>query len=239
MVSWKKIHAVRQLLFPLRCPVCDRIVKPLGEKVCLECLGKLRPVAAPWCIVCGKGLRREGDLCEECAGGRIHAYKRARALYDYRSVSGSIYRFKYGGRREYGDFFGEEMAKGLGEFIRSVRPDGLVPIPLHKARLRKRGYNQAEVLAKAVGAYLGIPVYPDALLRVKNTSPLKEQNLKERQNNLKKAFLAGQNDVKLKTIMLIDDIYTTGTTVDEAATALLEGGASKVYVATLAGSTEG
>ena len=227
-----------QLLFPRRCSVCDGIVVPSGEKVCLDCLKKLKPLAAPWCMICGKGMRREGELCEECQKGRIHAFRRARALYDYPSVAPSIYRFKYGGRREYKDFFGEEMARHLGDFIRGAEADGLVPIPLHKRRMRKRGYNQAAELAKVLGAHLGLPVYEGLLLRVKNTAPLKEQNYKERQNNLKKAFLVRQNDVKLKTIILIDDIYTTGSTVDEAAMALRQGGIENVYVVTLAGSME-
>lgn len=240
MGIWNEIReGLRQVLFPLRCPVCDRIVKPYGEKICLECLGKLKPVAAPWCMVCGKGLQKEGELCEECTGGKRHAFRRARSLYDYRTAAKSIYRFKYGGRREYGAFFGKEMARGLGAFVRSVHPDGLVPIPLHKKRFRMRGYNQAEVLARAMGAEMNLPVYADLLVRVKNTAPLKEQNAKERQNNLKKAFLVGKNDVKLKTILLIDDIYTTGATVDEAAEVLLRAGVSAVYVVTLAGPVEG
>ena len=227
------------MLFPRRCPVCDEIVTPLGEKICLKCLGKLRPIASPWCMICGKGLRQEGRLCAECQKGRIHAYRRARALYDYQSVAPSIYRFKYEGRREYGDFFGEEMARFLGEFILSVKPDGIIPIPLHPKRMRKRGYNQAGVLARALGKELSLPVYEKILFRVKNTAPLKEQNYKERQNNLKKAFLVRKNDVKLNTIILIDDIHTTGTTVDEAAMALMAGGIPNVYVVTLAGGMEG
>ncbi|MBR4605443.1 MAG: ComF family protein [Lachnospiraceae bacterium] len=232
-------EALKQLLFPRRCPVCDGIVTPRGEKICLECLGKLKPVSAPWCMVCGKGMATEGELCAECRKGRRHFYRRARALYDYPSVAASIYRFKYGGRREYGDFFGEELARHLGEFIRQTGAEGLIPVPLHPKRFRRRGYNQAAVLARVLGCQLGLPVYEKILFRVKNTDPLKEQNYKERQNNLKKAFLVRQNDVKLKTIILIDDIYTTGTTADEAAMALQEGGIPNVYVVTLAGSMEG
>ena len=233
------LDAVKELLFPRRCPVCDGIVTPRGEKICLKCLGKLKPVAAPWCVICGKGLRGEGSLCGECQKGRIHAFRRARALYDYPSAAPAIYRLKYEGRREYADFFGEEMARYLGDFIREVGPDGIIPIPLHKKRMRKRGYNQAGVLAKVLGRELGLPVYENILFRVKNTAPLKQQNYEERQNNLKKAFLVRKNDVKLYTIILIDDIYTTGTTVDEAAMALMEGGIPNVYVVTLAGSMEG
>ncbi len=232
------IEAIKQLLFPRRCPVCDDVVVPSGEKICLKCMEKLKPIAAPWCMICGKGLRAQGELCSECQKGRVHAYRRARALYDYQSVAPSIYRFKYGGRREYKDYFGEEMARCLGEFIRQVRPDGLIPIPLHAKRIKKRGYNQAEELARALGERLNLPIYDKILFRVKNTAPLKEQNYKERQNNLKKAFLVRQNDVKLNTIILIDDIYTTGSTADEAALALREGGIPNVYVVTLAGSME-
>ena len=228
---WK---GITELLFPRRCPVCDRAVKPVGQKICLGCLGKLELLTPPWCMICGKKLLAEEELCPECREGRRHSFLQARALYQYQSVAPSIYRFKYGGRREYADFFGEEMAVYLGGFLHQIRPDCLVPIPLHKKRQKRRGYNQAALLAKALGRHTGITVCPHFLKRVKNTAPLKNQNRKERQNNLKKAFLVPENDVKLKTILIIDDIYTTGSTVDEAASALLQAGAGKVYVVTLA-----
>ena len=235
-ITWGK--GLLQLLFPLRCPVCDGIVVPYREKICLNCMKKLKPVRAPWCMVCGKHLADEGELCVQCKEHRQHAFIRARSLYEYKSVAASIYRFKYGGRREYGEYFGEQMADFLGDFIRSADPQGLIPIPLHKKRMAMRGYNQAKVLADVIGQKLNIPVYDKILFRVRNTAPLKNQNPKERQNNLKRAFLVRKNDVKLKSIVLIDDIYTTGATADEAAEALLESGTEEIYVATLAGSEE-
>ena len=188
----------------------------------------------PWCLRCGKQLLQGGMYCRECAEGE-HVFVRGRSLYQYDSCAEAIYRFKYGGRREYGDYFGQEIAVGLGDFIRGVSPDALVPIPLHKKRFRKRGYNQAKALAVAVSRYTGVPVENNLLVRVKNTRPLKQLNPKERQNNLKKAFKLTENDVKLKTIVLIDDIYTSGSTVDEAARTLKAGGVKDVYVVTLAG----
>jgi len=155
-------------------------------------------------------------------------------LYEYQSVAASIYRMKYGGRREYAEFFGEEMGNYLKNFIAQVNPDGIIPIPLHKRRLNKRGFNQAALLANALGAYLGIPVYDRILRRTKNTAPLKLQNPSERQNNLKKAFIMLENDVKLKTILLVDDIYTTGSTIDEVTRVLKQGGVEHVYFVTLA-----
>lgn len=234
MKIWKTMgQTALQLLFPLRCPVCDDIVRPGGEKICLGCMDRLKPLAAPWCMRCGKGLSGPGRLCRDC-GAREHRYVRGRALYEYTSAAPSIYRFKYGGRQEYAGFFGEEMARGLGPFIKDVNPDGLIPVPLHKKRERKRGYNQAALLARVIGACTGVPVYEKLLLRVRNTSPLKEQNPKERQNNLKKAFKVAENDVKLKRVIIVDDIYTTGSTIDEAAAVLQSNGVDQVYFIALA-----
>ena len=141
---------ILQLLFPLRCPVCDDIVTPFGRKICSGCEGKLKLLTPPWCMRCGKKLYQDGDLCVDCRK-KAHAFVRGRALYEYGSVAASIYRFKYGKRQEYADFYGEEVAKYLGDFIKGVNPDALIPIPLHRKRQNKRGYNQAQVLAESLG----------------------------------------------------------------------------------------
>lgn len=224
---------LKQLLFPLRCPVCDRIVVPYGEKICPECLPKLRILVQPYCMKCGKKLQKEGELCKDCAE-KGHAFTRGRALYEYESVAASIYRLKYGGRQEYADFFGGELAYYFEDFIRRAAPDAIIPIPLHRKRMCRRGYNQALLLARGMGRKLGIPVMEKVLIRVKNTVPLKLLNPKERQNNLKKAFIIKKNDVKLKTVILVDDIYTTGSTIDEATRTLMACGVEHVYFVALA-----
>ncbi len=229
-----------QLLFPRRCPVCDGIVMPFGEKICLGCIPKLRYVTPPRCLKCGKKIANAAEeYCPDCMnraqrGLSEHAFVSGRSLYEYDSVAPSIYRFKYGGRREYAAFFGEELARYLGEYIRDRGIEGLIPVPLHRSRQRKRGYNQAKLLAKSLSGYTGVPVYDKILVRTKNTLPMKRLNPAERQNNLKKAFNIRQNDVKLKVVLLIDDIYTTGTTVDAAARVLLAAGVEQVYFLTLA-----
>lgn len=225
---------ILQLLFPRRCPVCDGIVRPFGEKICLECLSKLKPVTPPWCMRCGKKLTEEREFCSDCQR-RKHKYTRARTLYEYTKAAPSIYRFKYNGRQEYGEYFGEEMGRYLGDFVRQIHPDVLIPVPLHRKKLRKRGYNQAAVLARSLGRELNLPVDEKLIKRVKNTAPMKRLNPVERQNNLKKAFIMGRNDVKLyDRVILVDDIYTTGTTLDEIAALLKEHGVSEVYCVTLA-----
>lgn len=232
-ITGQVFSGLADLLYPRRCPVCDGIVPGPGRKICPGCVSKLQILTPPWCMRCGKKLLSEGEFCADCR--RIsHRFVQCRALYEYQSVAPSIYRMKYEGRKEYGDFFGEELGFYLKNTIKAMHPDGIVPIPLHPKRFHKRGYNQAEVIAKALGRTLDIPVYGKYLRRVKNTLPMKMLNPRERQNNLKKAFIIGQNDVKLKTIILLDDIFTTGSTVDEAASVLLQQGTEKIYVITLA-----
>lgn len=221
-----------RIVYPLHCPVCDDIVSVPSERICTGCLGKLKLLAPPWCMKCGKKVEDDAEYCMDCSR-KEHLYDRGRALYEYAGTAESIYRFKYGGRREYAEFFGVEMAEYLSDFYQNVKPDALVPIPLHKKRKIQRGYNQAELLAKALGRQWNVPVYPNLLERVKNTVPQKKLNPIERQNNLKKAFNITRNDVKLKVTMVIDDIYTTGATIDEAARALREAGAERIYFAAL------
>ncbi|MCM1192300.1 MAG: ComF family protein [Butyrivibrio sp.] len=224
---------VLQAVYPRRCPVCDDIVGRRGEKICLKCMDRLKLLTPPWCMRCGKKTEEGQEYCGDCRE-KAHLFERGRALYEYDSAAEPIYRFKYGGRREYAEFFGEQLADYLGDYIRGLQPDGFVPIPLHRRRRAVRGYNQAELLADAVGRRMGIPVYSHLLVRTRNTTPQKKLNREERQNNLKRAFNIPKNDVKLKTILVFDDIYTTGATIDEAARALRAAGAERVYFVTLA-----
>lgn len=140
---------------------------------------------------------------------------------------------KFHNKREYIDFYGAYMAEILGKKILEWGAQALIPVPLHRSKLRRRGFNQAELLAREIGRALEIPVRPDIVQRVRKTKPQKELLYRERQNNLKGAFKISQYDVKLKKIVLVDDIYTTGSTVDEIAGRLLEQGAKEVYFVSL------
>lgn len=231
-IGWASDAALR-LLFPVRCPVCDGIVKRKEGRICRKCLPKLTFLQEPWCLICGRTVAEGETICANC-GGRQHVFTRGRALYEYGSAAPSLYRFKYQGRQEYAAAYGEQVAEQLGDFIRSVHPDCLIPIPLHKSRYRSRGYNQSERLALEIGRQLQIPVNTKLLQRVKRTAPLKVLSPAERQNNLKNAFKLSENDVKLRITILIDDIYTTGATLDEAARTLRAAGVEKIYFIALA-----
>ena len=108
-----------------------------------------------------------------------------------------------------------------------------MPVPIHPSRKRRRGYNQAELIARELSGLSGIPVNTALMERIKKTRPLKNLSHEERQNNLKRAFKIRQNDVKLNTIVIIDDIYTTGSTIDSMARVLHGAGITEVYFVAL------
>lgn len=222
------------LLFPRRCPVCDEPVKPWHALVCSECTSKLSYIEPPYCLKCGKHIgNSEKEYCADCTA-HPHLFDSGRALFSYRSISASIARFKYRGRREYAACYASCMADHLGAFIASCKADALVPVPLHKSRLKKRGYNQAQVLAEELSACTGIPVRADLIERTKKTVPMKELSAAERQNNLKKAFKMRYNDVELNIIIIVDDIYTTGSTIDAVCREFKKAGVERIYFISLA-----
>ena len=223
-----------ELLFPRRCPICDKPVDKMGRYVCKKCQDNIKYIETPYCLKCGKSLKEENEECCEDCKNSAHIFDRGRALYEYDSIKEAVYRFKYENRVEYADFFGKQLANKLGEEIKSWKADVIVPVPLHKEREKKRGYNQATLIARALGRELGIPVEEELVYRIKSTVPQKELKGKERQNNLKNAFKIGRNDVKLKTIIVVDDVYTTGATMNEMAHCLKNVGIHRVYCISLA-----
>lgn len=216
-------------LFPPRCPICDDLMEP-GQEICIWCRREVQTVTEPVCKRCGKQLgddRRE--YCSDCAR-KNHTYRQGKAVFVYRgSIRQSMYRFKYSNRREYAAFYAKEAAKRYRTWVEKKKIEVIVPIPMYPGKKRRRGYNQAEVFARALGRELGIPVERGLVKRVKDTVPQKELNDKERRHNLKNAFQLASDIVKYRQILLVDDIYTTGSTMDAVAEVLLSGGAERIY----------
>lgn len=222
------------LVYPCKCIFCEGIL-PYGEEgCCRECITPERYLMGSLCLKCGKPVQNPvEEYCSDCERNN-HKYKRGYALYNYGMVSDAIYRFKYGKKKQYGIFFGREIAFYLGDKLKALNPDGIVPVPMYRKKEKMRGYNQATVLAKEVSQLLSIPVYEDLIIRTRNTKPLKDLDPVQRRNNLKNAFHIDAIGVKLDSIIIMDDIYTTGSTVDEIAEILMEKGCKNVYVVTLA-----
>lgn len=225
-------NAAIELVFPKRCPVCDKVLKR-GERICISCRPRLTKVSQPKCLKCGKGLGNDNaELCQDCFNTN-HIFEQGVALYEYNSICDSLYKFKYFGRAEYAEYFGVEMAKNFEKLIRSWKIDAILSVPMYKTKENDRGYNQAALLAENMSKYLKIPYYRDFLIRKRNTIPLKKLDPKARQINLKNAFIIKLYDVKLNRVIIVDDIYTTGSTIDEIAGLLKKNGVQKVYFVTL------
>ena len=183
---------------------------------------------------CGKKLSDEvEEYCRDCKRTG-HAYDRGRSLYVYDDlIRGSIARFKYGGRQEYADHYGDDIVNRLGSFISACRPDLIIPVPISEKKLIKRGYNQAELIAGRISKHTGVPVCDTMIIRITDTLPMKELSRAERMKNLKGAFKIGGVDVKCRNVLIIDDIYTTGSTIDAMAALLKANGVERVYFVTL------
>lgn len=230
--AWKE-RAVG-LLFPRRCPVCGEIVVPRGELICPGCKKKLSFVSGALCMRCGKELlSEEGEYCRDCMRRR-RTFDRGAALLNYNEVSArSMAQIKYKNRREYLDFYSEEMVRRLGRKMLRMQADALVPVPVHPARKRARGFNQAEELARRLSRRTGIPVCSDVLVRSKRTAPQKELTPEQRLKNLEQAFAVKTENLEafwpdLDSAILVDDIYTTGSTIEACARALKRAGVGTV-----------
>lgn len=222
------------LIFPRRCPVCGDIVMPRGELICPDCVKKLSFVKQPVCKKCGKEITSaEREYCLDC-GKHKRTFEYGRALVNYDAVAKkSMAAIKYRNKREYLDFYAEAICLKYGRLMLRLEADALVPVPVHPSRRRARGFNQAELLARRIGERLEIPVCPDMLVRRKKTAPQKQLNPKERLHNLEEAFAAGNVPDGIKRVILVDDIYTTGSTIEACARALSGAGVEKIYFITI------
>ena len=231
VVCMKIMENVLSLLYPDTCPVCGRITE---EGICQECREKLQYIDEPRCMRCGKPLEDETrEYCYDCEHHR-HFYERGYSLWVHKdAVKYSVYQFKFHNRRIYGSFFANELLSRYGKSIIRWKISLIIPIPLSRKKQKKRGYNQAELIAVSLGRAMHIPVCTNGLKRVKDTKPQKQLSMRERRKNLKDAFRWEKALLEGENILLIDDIYTTGNTIDFAAIELKKAGASKVYFLTI------
>lgn len=176
------------------------------------------------------------EYCYDCSVKEFH-YVRGYSVWLYDAVmKRSIIEFKYKGRKEYTQYYVEEMIRHLGSEIKEICPDVIIPIPVHPSRRRQRGYNQAELLANELGNKMHFQTRSDILIRVIKTRPQKELSNVERMKNLERAFCVrrtGEDFSKFHKVLLIDDIYTTGSTIEACAKVLKRAGMGKVYFITL------
>ena len=226
----------RDLIFPSRCPMCDEVLGLEEDKICNACLSLLPFIKEPTCMKCGKQLDdKEEEYCQDCSRRGKH-FVRGYPLFNYiEPVSSSLQRFKYGGREEYAEYYGRALREHAGEHLIKNGVQALVPVPIHKRRYITRGYNQAELIARALSEETGIPVRTDMIIRTENTKPQKDLDDLAREENLVRAFAPGRmNSVVPECVCIVDDIYTTGSTIEACTNVVMAAGVKRVYYVSVA-----
>jgi ComF family protein len=238
------LTGIADLIFPPRCVSCSQVLEEHGPlPFCQKCTAGIRFIRSPLCPCCGIPFpSREGEdrLCGEClVTQRPYTVARSIGLYQ-ETLLKAIHLFKYRRRIGVGTILGKMMAGFAGEIWDMTVFSVIVPVPLHRRRLQERGFNQAVILAREIAKRFAIPLDFMTLKRVVFTKPQVDLDQKERSINVRGAFAVGNpSRIVGKRILLVDDVYTTGSTLMECARALLAAKADSVAVLTLAKAVSG
>jgi len=231
------LRAVASLLYPPLCAVCSAPVAHTAY-LCNDCREKAPRIKPPFCATCSEpfsGAITETFSCANCAHRELH-FEAAVAAYRSRGIVRKIvHDFKYEQRIHLRHPVAAWLAETLDDpRLRDRRFDAVVPVPLHPARQRERGFNQAALLAELLSAHAGL-AFDDALERIRYTTTQTLFDRAERMENLHNAFrLRKKANVRDSRVLLIDDVLTTGSTLSECARVLKAGGAFSVHAATAA-----
>jgi len=232
------IERLLQFFLPPQCPCCEKFLEERERGICADCLLKIHWIEPPFCSVCGSPFVSKEIDCHPCAAclrkGKYFTMARALGYYED-PLQEAIHQWKYEQKITFNPIFGEWMAQGLARYWDARQIDLLIPVPLHRQRLRERGFNQALLLVEELSRRAGIP-YRKRVLRKKNpTTPQVNLSGAEREKGVRGSFhILDRKALEGKSILLVDDVYTTGATVNECSKVLLAGGAKRVDVLTLA-----
>ncbi len=230
--------AVFQFVLPPQCPCCGKFLEENQQGFCSTCLSEIHWIRPPFCSICGTPFISGEIQNHPCSACTIHRryFTIARALGAFEgSLQAAIHRWKYEGKTHLTPFFAEWIAGGLNRYWELNSLDLLIPVPLHPQRLRERGFNQGLLLVKELSRRTGIPYLRTILKKKKPTLPQVNLSGVERERGLRGTFhVIEKQELSGKSVLLVDDVYTTGATVNECSKVLLRGGAKKVDVLTLA-----
>ena len=232
---------ILEVFFPEKhiCFMCEDYGKDIKQNLCSICREKLVFIKKSSCSICSRKIETHEEIdsiikCTECIR-RPHYYTRSVSPLSYeKDIKRAIYNFKYNDKQHMYKLFGKLMIESIIENDLEYL-DVVVPIPLHKDRERKRGFNQAELIARYISVHLKLELDTKNLTRETHTKAQNKLDSSQRRRNISGAFnLKDKQAFLSKKVLLIDDIYTTGSTVDECSRLLLEHGADKIFVSTLA-----
>ena len=224
------MHIFTELVYPLKCPNCDIILHKNEKTVgfCRNCAKNIKLATGNICLRCGKLVAGNMEYCDTCQS-RNHSFDKGRGIYVYTgNIKKAMYKFKYSNKRYYSRAFANQAIKIHGNWLNNEKFDAIVPVPMYREKEKRRGYNQAETFARSLSEKTGIPIAKDIIRREIVTVPMKELNYASRQSNLQKAFKLSENSVKYNQLLVVDDIYTTGSTMDAVAELLKKAGVKRV-----------
>lgn len=211
-------------------PVCASCGEP-GYRVCADCQEKIQYLKGKRCAICGEPLQGGRESCAECQSN-LPPYRAMRNLAIYEGVMRDcIHGLKYENNQGLGEFFCDRLVALVAES--GWTPDLVMPVPLSPIRMAERGYNQAACIAKPLAARLGICYHPFGIERTRDTPSQVGLSGEARRRNVAGAFKVLPEVVAGKVVLIVDDVMTTGSTMEACAQALLDGGAEGVFCLTL------
>jgi ComF family protein len=229
LVAWARVfgRTLLDVLYPPRCVGCGQV----GTFFCTACRDAVSLVCPPVCPLCGQPQELD-ELCHKCAQAppAIDGIRSAARFEG--PLRQAIHQFKYAYTRDLAVPLGELLFVGWRTY--SPEADVIVPVPLHARREKERGYNQSELLAAQLGQSAGIPVLCRALCRVRYTASQARLDEEARRHNVRQAFACEDGQMRGKRVLLIDDVCTTGATLEACSAALKAGGARSVLGLTVA-----
>ena len=225
------------IIYPPRCPIC-KIFLNNNISFCRDCSSKFKKITSPFCTICGTpfiSYIKEDHVCESCLRKKpFYEIARAPYLYDGTLMT-AIHKFKYSAKSFLASPLGLLMTEFAETWVKESETLLTIPVPLHPKRLRERGFNQSLLLSRHVARQLNTELDFLSLRRVRYTLPQTGLNKDERQKNVRGAFqIVDQKAVKKRTVLLIDDVATTGNTLNECARLLKRSGCKKVLCLVLA-----
>lgn len=235
------LHHLLDIIYPPRCHICQGVIEKDREdnnRICPDCLSSFTTISSPFCTICGKpfaSLSGENHPCENCLR-QPPAYDILAAPYLYEGyLLQAIHQLKYSGKTHLAGSLGALLASFAKGWLEGEKDLMIMPIPLHAKRLRERGFNQSLLLARAMAADLDLEIDFLSLRRKRFTKPQINLKFHERHKNVKNAFeISGRGIIKGKSVILLDDVATTGNTMNECARTLKRAGCEKVYGLVLA-----
>ena len=235
------LSSLLDIIYPPRCQICtaflDGHTADRGD-ICDECFSGFKALAHPFCTLCSEPFKskvEEDHLCEKCLRKRP-SYDELRAPYLYEEkIMNSIQLIKYSGKSYIVKSLGPLLGAFAKNWINDTKDTIIMPVPLHRKKLRQRGFNQSVLFVKAISPVLEIEADFFTLIRTRYTESQTGLSLEQRRKNVKGAFdIRGNSDIRGKSVILVDDVATTGNTMNECARVLKKAGAEKVLGLTLA-----